>query len=328
MSRELLVVVASACMTAPAWAQPATPAPPAPSVAQAPTPPKAVPPVYDETADARKDIAAALARAKKENRRVLIQWGANWCGWCKLLHAKLQTDKDLRRKLRYEYDVVTVDVARFDKHMDIAAGYAAELKGNGIPYLTILDADGKVLANQETGSLEAKAANGENGHETAKLIEFLTKHQAAHLQASGALADALARAKAEDKSVFLHFGAPWCVWCHRLEKWMARPEVGAILGRAFVDLKIDQDRMVGAAEVYKKYNPEGKGGIPWFVVLSPAGEAIATSDGPSGNIGHPATDEEIAHFVAVMEKSGKRLTAADIRQLRESLVDERAGFGR
>ncbi len=33
--------------------------------------------IYDESADARQQIADALASAKKENRRVLIQWGAN-----------------------------------------------------------------------------------------------------------------------------------------------------------------------------------------------------------------------------------------------------------
>lgn len=39
------------------------------------------PPVYDESADAAADIAAALAAAETKHTRVLIQWGANWCGW-------------------------------------------------------------------------------------------------------------------------------------------------------------------------------------------------------------------------------------------------------
>jgi hypothetical protein len=48
--------------------------PPAPKEQE----PQKPPAPFDERADARKDIAAALARAKKENRRVLIEWGANW----------------------------------------------------------------------------------------------------------------------------------------------------------------------------------------------------------------------------------------------------------
>src|SRR5262245_55311848 len=67
-------------------------------------------PVYDEKADAKADIAAALVRARRENRRVLIQWGANWCSWCKKLHALFGENADMSRKLLYEYDVVRVDV--------------------------------------------------------------------------------------------------------------------------------------------------------------------------------------------------------------------------
>src|SRR5688572_5485768 len=85
-----------------------------------PAPEKAPPPVYDEKADAAADIAAALARAKAENRRVLIQWGGNWCHWCIKLDGLMKKDKKISRKLMYEYDVVKVDIGRHDKHMDLA----------------------------------------------------------------------------------------------------------------------------------------------------------------------------------------------------------------
>ena len=41
-------------------------------------------PIFDEKADASAQIAGALARAHKENRRVLVEWGANWCSWCQV----------------------------------------------------------------------------------------------------------------------------------------------------------------------------------------------------------------------------------------------------
>ena len=42
--------------------------------------PDAKKPVYDEKADAKAQIETALSAAKRENRRVLIQWVRNWCG--------------------------------------------------------------------------------------------------------------------------------------------------------------------------------------------------------------------------------------------------------
>lgn len=166
------------------------------------------PPIYDEKADGEQQIAAALARATKENRRVLVQWGANWCSWCHHLHGAFKKDKDLSRELSYEYDVVLLDVGKRDKHMDLALKYGVDLKEEGIPYLTILDSGGKVLANQETAGFETKI-DGQDGHDAKRIVELLKKHEAQPWKAETLLADALARAKAEDKRVFLHFGAPW-----------------------------------------------------------------------------------------------------------------------
>src|SRR5262249_33777364 len=104
---------------------------------------------YNEKADAKADLQAALKHAKKDNRRVLIQWGGNWCDWCVLLHKKFSTDAGLRRELLYEYDLVTIDIGKMDRNLDLVKQYQAKL-GEGVPYLTILDADGKVLANQRT----------------------------------------------------------------------------------------------------------------------------------------------------------------------------------
>src|SRR5262249_23051927 len=39
-------------------------------------------PIYDETADARAEIDAALSRAQYDHKRVLVKFGGNWCGWC------------------------------------------------------------------------------------------------------------------------------------------------------------------------------------------------------------------------------------------------------
>ncbi len=294
-------------------------------VAQAPTAPTkpAEPAVYDEAADARKQIAAALAKAKQENQRVLIQWGANWCGWCKWLAATMKKDGKLSRELMYEYQVVHIDVGRFDKHMDVAKELGASWKG--IPYLTILDADGKPLTHADTEPFETKV-DGKNGHDAAKVVAFLKQHEAKPLVAADVLAAAMATAQKEQKRVFLHFGAPWCGWCHKLENWMARPEIAALLSKDFVDLKIDEDRMTGGKDLKEAQMAtagQKAGGIPWFVFLDGDGKQLAHSTGPKGNTGFPYEPDEVAHFVTMLQAVKKNLTDADIAFLQKSLDDNR-----
>ncbi len=273
--------------------------------------------VYDEAADARPQVAAALAKAKKENQRVLIQWGANWCGWCKWLAGTMKTDRNVSRKLLYEYQVVHVDVGNFDKHIDFAKELGAEFKA--IPFLTVLDADGKALVQQNTEPFEVEK-DGKQGHDPKKLVEFLTRYEAKPLVAKEQLAAALEQAKAGERHVFLHFGAPWCGWCHRLEDWMARPEIAAVLAKYFVDLKIDNDRMTAAKEVYEGTLAKAgqqAGGIPWFVFLDVDAKIVAHSTGPKGNCGFPYQPDEVAWFGEMLAKVG--VAEADARLLTESL---------
>jgi thiol-disulfide isomerase/thioredoxin len=279
-------------------------------------------PIYDESADAGAQIKQALAQAKKENRRVLIQWGANWCGWCHLLHDMFQKNDTVRNKLRYEYDVVLVDIGQMDKNQDLLEKYEVDLKTNGVPFITLLDADGKVLVNQETASLESKKEDAHE-HDEEAVMEFLTKFEAKPVDSEIVLNTALETAKKEKKLVFLHFGAPWCGWCHYLENWMAESEVKEKLSVAFVDLKIDTDRMANGEAVYDRYCKK-KSGIPWFVFLDPAtGEVVASSDGPGGNVGFPSTDEEITHFCEMLNKCGDRFDTEKIEWFRQSLVANR-----
>ncbi len=107
-------------------------------------------------------------------------------------------------KVLYEYRVVHVNVGKFDANLDLAEKYGASLKSRGIPFLTVIDASGKPLANQETGALEAGP-----DHDPKKVMDFLSAHQAEPLIAAEVLAQALARAAAAEKRVLLAFEAPW-----------------------------------------------------------------------------------------------------------------------
>src|SRR5262249_20317777 len=124
-NRAALVIslTCAAASVAPAQSPPppATPAPQDP-VSTAPAAKgdeKKISDGFDEKADARAEVKAALANAKRENRRVLIEWGANWCGWCRKLHGLFNSDPEIAKKLLYEYDVVYVDIGQMNKNLDL-----------------------------------------------------------------------------------------------------------------------------------------------------------------------------------------------------------------
>ena len=129
--------------------------------------------IYDTKASAKRQTDQALRAASRDNQRVLLMFGGNWCGWCQKLHDLFTNDRDIAKLIKNEYQLVLVDIGRFDKHMDVATEYGADLKKNGVPYLVVLDAEGKVLTRQETGALEAGRR-----HDPARVKQFLEQWKA------------------------------------------------------------------------------------------------------------------------------------------------------
>jgi thiol:disulfide interchange protein len=127
--------------------------------------------IYNESLDGTKQIAEALALAKRENKRVLLQFGANWCGWCHLLHELFEQDAAIRQKLKTDYVVVLVDVNQ-GHNKDVNAKYGNPMR-HGLPVIVVLDADGKPLTTQDTGKLEAGSK-----HDPAKVMAFLKEWSA------------------------------------------------------------------------------------------------------------------------------------------------------
>lgn len=94
---------------------------------------------YDEAASAKAQIATARARAKAGHKLLLVDLGGNWCLDCRILAGTMELP-DLRKFLAKHYEIVTVDVGRFDKNMDIAAHYGLDGHfGGGVPSVLIID---------------------------------------------------------------------------------------------------------------------------------------------------------------------------------------------
>jgi thioredoxin 1 len=117
--------------------------------------------IYDPAADARRDIATAQEQIQPETQAVLVVFGADWCGDCRILDAALRGGSvaDLvRKRLR----IVKVDVGRFDRNADLAASLGIDLR-RGIPAAAILSARGDVLHATQAGELARARSLGDAG---------------------------------------------------------------------------------------------------------------------------------------------------------------------
>ncbi len=154
--------------------------------------------------DIESRVAGALARARDDNKRVLIQWGSNADPGATALISAMRKDSAVANTLVYEYEVVRADVKGAER-------VAAQYKGRGAaptpPYFTVLDAQGKVLANQAAAAFQNTRDAGP-AYDTDALHAFLTKFRPAYLKAEPLLTEALSQAKKDQKTVFLWFTAP------------------------------------------------------------------------------------------------------------------------
>lgn len=90
--------------------------------------------------DARELLTLALAKAERENKRVLLQETATWCGPCHMLTRWLLANK------QWETDYIWLKMDhRWTGAIEIMKEYRGEAQG-GIPWCVILDAKGNKLA--------------------------------------------------------------------------------------------------------------------------------------------------------------------------------------
>jgi thioredoxin 1 len=124
--------------------------------------------IYDESADAHADIRQALATATKEHKRVILDFGGNWCGDCQVLDIYFHDEKN-RPLLESGFVLVHVDIGHMDKNTEIAEKYGIPL-AKGVPALAVLDAHGRALYSQRNGEFEAMRRMDESS-----VTEFLNK---------------------------------------------------------------------------------------------------------------------------------------------------------
>jgi protein disulfide-isomerase len=117
--------------------------------------------LYSETADAKLEIKQALTQAAATQTPIIIVFGANWCGDCKMLDKAMKNGASAPL-LSQDFKVVKVNVGRFDKNLDVAKTYGVPLK-KGIPAVVIISAKNEVLYVTREGELADARKMGDIG---------------------------------------------------------------------------------------------------------------------------------------------------------------------
>jgi thiol:disulfide interchange protein len=139
----LIAILAQRADLAPVEAQSAPPAP-------APIEKRHI---YSETADPKADIAAALVQAKRDHKRVILDFGGDWCGDCQVLDIYFHQapNSDLLEK---NFVLVHVWIGQMDANLDVPQKYGVPIN-KGVPALAVLASNGSVLYAQKMGEFES-----------------------------------------------------------------------------------------------------------------------------------------------------------------------------
>ncbi len=143
MKAAWMVLGLSLSMGARAVAQDAAPA------AKPPAHPYSRRHLYDETVDPRETIAAGMKQAQAEHKRIILDFGGDWCGDCQVLDLYFHQAPN-EEIVDKHFVVVHVFIGHMDRNLDLAQEYGVPVH-NGVPALAVLDAKGKVLYSQATG---------------------------------------------------------------------------------------------------------------------------------------------------------------------------------
>jgi thioredoxin 1 len=128
--------------------------------------------IYPDPSQAKADITAALKTAATTHKRILLDFGGNWCPDCVVLDIYFH-DPANRRILDANFVLVHVNIGHMDANLDIAQRYEVPLQ-RGVPALAVLSEQGKLLYSQKGGEFEAMSRM-ESSDVTKFLVQWKPK---------------------------------------------------------------------------------------------------------------------------------------------------------
>jgi thioredoxin 1 len=101
--------------------------------------------IYPTVEAAPADIHAAMVEARKTHKRVLLDFGGDWCGDCQVLNIYFHQSPNAEL-LAKNFVLVDVNIGRMDANLELAHKYGVPI--SGVPALAVLDPSGKVVYAQ------------------------------------------------------------------------------------------------------------------------------------------------------------------------------------
>ncbi|EGD34462.1 thioredoxin family protein [Capnocytophaga sp. oral taxon 338] len=127
-----------------------------------------LPKPYDPMEDGDTRITELLVQAKKENKKLLIQIGGNWCIWCLRFNHLVTTDPELKAILNKKYVYYHLNYSPENKNERAFAKYGNPGEKYGYPAFLILDKRGNILSIRKTEDMEEG-----KGYNKTKVKKFL-----------------------------------------------------------------------------------------------------------------------------------------------------------
>jgi thiol:disulfide interchange protein len=123
---------------------------------------------YDPARNPADDLEQAIVVAQKENKRIMLELGGDWCIWCKYMDDFYKSHPDILQARAENYVLVKINVSEENANEEFLSQFP---EAAGYPHIYILESDGTFLHSQNTVDLE----DGADSYVPEVFMTFLQK---------------------------------------------------------------------------------------------------------------------------------------------------------